>query len=139
MVYIRHIKPVFREQMVKPSGLCNSVWANFSQIFRQSLATVRHPSGYEVNPSWVRTYTCNVFFFLFRITLRRVSRCFHFNFHESVHILMFLDFAVVVDKIDPFSFPHDIYHIATVCDLCDPSHSFAIQITHRFIHMSIHC
>ena len=101
MVNIKHLKPVVREQMVKSSGFCNkllysSIWglAKFPHmLLRQSLATVRRPtlnemsSGHKVIPSFVRTRSMYLFFFFVRITLKRVPRCFHFYFHESVHIL----------------------------------------------------
>ena len=69
-------------------------WANFPHILlRQSLATVQRPalnemsSGRKVIPSWARTRSMCLVFFLVRITMRRAPRCFHFYFHESVHIL----------------------------------------------------
>ena len=75
MVNIRHLKHVIREQMVKPSGLCNKLPYSSGEnlpkpqiLLRQSLATVRRPtlnemsSGHKVIPSCVRIRS--MYFFL---------------------------------------------------------------------------
>ena len=79
--------------VINSSLLLSEVCANSPQILlRQRLASARHPalnemsSEHKVIPLWARTRLMYCFL-LVCITPRRLPRCFHFYFQESVHIL----------------------------------------------------
>ena len=118
MVNIRHLKPVVREQMVKPYGLRNkllygSIWGlgKFHPYIVEAKFSDCTTSCIEWNVIWTRTRSMYLFFFV-RITMRRVPRCFYFYFHEMI----------IYCANSPPSPVHGSYFV--IVSYCHTSHTF---------------